>query len=285
MKKKLLKISIIGKTNAGKSTLINNLVGEIISITNKKINTTEDLIIGISNYKNIQLVFYDTPGLNNIKSIDKKNIKMKQNLWNGLNETDLILYLIDTTKYDFNEISSNIIKLREINKPIVIIFNKNDLIEKKSILPKINELNKKYKLQDFFSISAKKILGLDDLKEFLQNKSYKSEWIFDKNEITNKDDIFITNECTRDTILNLLHKEIPYNIKITNKLFKFLKNGDLKIKQNIEIDNQRYKKIILGRNGDKIKDIRIKSQLNISKILKIKVHLYINIVKANAEKI
>ena len=285
MKQKLLKICIVGKTNAGKSTLINNLVGEIISITNKKINTTEDLIIGISNYKNIQLVFYDTPGLNNIKSIDKKNIKMKENLWNGLNETDLILYLIDTTKYDFYEISSNIIKLREINKPIVIIFNKNDLIEKKSILPKINELNKKFNLKDFFSISAKKILGLDVLKEFLRNKSYKSEWIFEKNEITNKDDIFITNECTRDTILNLLHKEIPYNIKITNKLFKFLKNGDLKIKQNIEIDNQRYKKIILGRNGDKIKDIRIKSQLNISKILKIKVHLYINITKANAEKI
>ena len=285
MKKKLLKISIIGKTNAGKSTLINNLVGEIISITNKKINTTEDLIIGITNYKNIQLVFYDTPGLNNIKSIDKKNIKMKQNLWNGLNETDLILYLIDITKYDFNEISSNINKLEEIKKPIIIVFNKNDLIEKKLILPKINELNKKFKLQNFFSISAKKILGLDVLKEYLQNKSYQSQWIYEKNEITNKDDIFITNECTRDVILNLIHKEIPYNIKITNKLFKFLKNGDLKIKQNIEIENQRYKKIILGKNGDKIKDIRIKSQSNISKILKTKVHLYIKIIKANAEKI
>ena len=285
MIQKLLKISIIGKTNAGKSTLINNLVGEIISITNKKINTTEDLIIGITIFKNIQLVFYDTPGLNNIKSINKKNIKLKQNLWNGLNETDLILYLIDITKYDFNEISFNINKLEEIKKPIVIVFNKNDLIEKKLILPKINELNKKFNLQNFFSISAKKILGLDVLKEFLQNKSYQSQWIYEKNEITNKDDIFITNECTRDTILNLIHKEIPYNIKITNKLFKFLKNGDLKIKQNIEIENHRYKKIILGKNGDKIKDIRIKSQSNISKILKTKVHLYINIIKANAEKI
>tara|TARA_A100001015_G_scaffold320253_1_gene445955 strand:+ start:1928 stop:2785 length:858 start_codon:yes stop_codon:yes gene_type:complete len=285
MIQKLLKISIIGKTNAGKSTLINNFVGEIISITNKKINTTEDLIIGIAIFKNIQLVFYDTPGLNNIKSINKKNIKMKQNLWNGLNETDLILYLIDITKYDFNEISSNINKLEEIKKPIIIVFNKNDLIEKKLILPKINELNKKFKLQNFFSISAKKILGLDVLKEYLQNKSYQSQWIYEKNEITNKDDIFITNECTRDVILNLIHKEIPYNIKITNKLFKFLKNGDLKIKQNIEIENQRYKKIILGKNGDKIKDIRIKSQSNISKILKTKVHLYIKIIKANAEKI
>ena len=285
MKKKLLKISIIGKTNAGKSTLLNNLIGEIISITNKKINTTEDLIIGVNNIKNIQLIFYDTPGLQNIKNIDKKNIKLKQNLWNGLNETDLILYLIDANKYNLEEISFNIIKLREICKSILIVFNKNDLIDKKSILPKINEINKAFQLQDFFSISAKKGLGLDSLKKFLLDKSYHGRWIYNENEITNKDDIFIANECTRNTILDLLHKEIPYNIKIINKLFKYLKNGDLKIKQNIEIENQRYKKIILGRNGDKIKDIRIKSQINISKILNTKVHLYINVIKSNAEKI
>ncbi len=285
MKKKLVKISIVGKTNAGKSTLLNNIIGEIISITNKKVNTTEDLIIGIKNEKNIQLIFYDTPGINNIKSIDKKKNKLKQNLWNGLNETDLILYLIDSSKYNFDEVFVNLNKLQEIQKPILIVFNKNDLIEKKSILPKINELNKKFDLQDFFSISAKKGLGLDSLKKFLLNKSYNSNWIFEQSEITNKDDIFITNECTRDNILNLLHKEIPYNIKIINKLFKYLKNGDLKIKQNIEIDNERYKKIILGKNGDKIREIRVKSQMCISKILKTKVHLYLNVIKNNAEKI
>tara|TARA_B100001057_G_scaffold500252_1_gene614302 strand:+ start:1390 stop:2247 length:858 start_codon:yes stop_codon:yes gene_type:complete len=285
MKKKLLKISIIGKTNAGKSTLLNNLIGEIVSITNKKINTTEDLIIGVTNINNIQLIFYDTPGLHNLKSINKKNIKLKQNLWNGLNETDLIIYLIDVINYNFDEILISINKLKEVSKSIIIVFNKNDLIDKKSILPKISELNKELYLQDFFSISAKKGLGLNNLKKFLIKKSYNSEWIYEESEISNKDDIFITNECTRDAILDLLHKEIPYNIKISNKLFKFLKNGDLKIKQNIEIDNQRYKKIILGKNGLKIKEIRIKSQINISKILKTKVHLYLNVTKSNAEEI
>ena len=101
MKKKLLKISIIGKTNAGKSTLLNNLIGEIVSITNKKINTTEDLIIGVTNINNIQLIFYDTPGLHNLKNINKKNIKLKQNLWNGLNETDLI-YDFFVSKFNKN---------------------------------------------------------------------------------------------------------------------------------------------------------------------------------------
>ncbi len=285
MKKKLLKVSIVGKTNAGKSTLLNNLIGETISITNKKINTTEDLIIGVTNSKNIQLVFYDTPGLHYIKNIDKKNNKLKQNLWNGLNVTDLILYLIDANKYNFNDVSLNINNLKTLSKPILIVFNKNDIIDKKSILPKISELNKKFNLEDFLSISAKKSLGLENLKKYLAKKSYDCEWIFEQDEISNKDDIFITNECTRDAMLNLLHKEIPYNIKIINKVFQFLKNGDLKIKQNIEIDNQRYKKIILGKNGEKIKEIRTNSQINISKILKIKVHLYLNVIKADAKKI
>ena len=285
MKKKLLKISIVGKTNAGKSTLINGLIGETISITNKKINTTEDLILGILNINENQLIFYDTPGLNYLKNIDKKKIKLKHNLWKGLDETDVIFYLIDVKKYNFDEISNNFTKLEETNKKIIIIFNKNDLIDKKLILPKIKELDSKFKIDSFFSISAKKKLGLNKIKQYLIKISYNSDWLYHRNEISNKDDIFIANESTRNSILSLLHKEIPYNLKITNKIFKYLKNGDLKIKQNIEINNIRYKKIILGKNGEKIKEIRIKSQNYLSKLFNNKVHLYIQIIKSNAEKI
>ena len=285
MKKKLLKISIVGKTNAGKSTLINGLIGETISITNKKINTTEDLILGILNINENQLIFYDTPGLNYLKNIDKKKNKLKHNLWKGLDETDVIFYLIDVKKYNFDEISNNFKKLQETNKKIIIIFNKNDLIDKKLILPKIKELDSKFKIDSFFSISAKKKLGLNKIKQYLIKISYNSDWYYQNNEISNKDDIFISNESTRNSILSLLHKEIPYNLKITNKIFKYLKNGDLKIKQNIEINNIRYKKIILGKNGEKIKEIRIKSQNYLSKLFNNKVHLYIQIIKSNAEKI
>ena len=285
MKKKLLKISIVGKTNAGKSTLINGLIGETISITNKKVNTTEELILGILNINENQLIFYDTPGLSYLKNIDKTKNKLKQNLWIGLDKSDVIFYLIDVKKYNFDEISNNITKLEEINKKIIIIFNKNDLIDKKLILPKIKELDSKFKIDSFFSISAKKKLGLNKIKQYLIKISYNSDWDYQNNEISNKDDIFISNESTRNSILSLLHKEIPYNIKITNKIFKYLKNGDLKIKQNIEINNIRYKKIILGKNGEKIKEIRIKSQNYLSKLFNNKVHLYIQIIKSNAEKI
>lgn len=278
MQKKLLKICIVGKTNAGKSTLLNSLVGETVSISNKKINTTEDLIIGLVNLKNNQLIFYDTPGINNLNKNTNFKMNFKRNLWQGLNESDLIIYLIDIKNYYKDEIKNHILKLNETKKNIIIIFNKNDLIDKKSILLKIKELDSELKVDSYFSISARKNLGIDNLKNYLIKKTYFSEWIFNNNEITNKDDIFISNECTRSMILSLLNKEVPYNIEISNKTFKYLRKNELKIKQEIKISNNRYKKIILGKNGEKIKEIRTKSQKFISKVLKTKVHLYINLV-------
>ena len=278
MQKKLLKICIVGKTNAGKSTLLNSLVGETVSISNKKINTTEDLIIGLVNLKNNQLIFYDTPGINNLNKNTNFKMNFKRNLWQGLNESDLIIYLIDIKNYYKDEIKNHILKLNETKKNIIIIFNKNDLINKKTVLPKIKELDSELKVDSYFSISARKNLGIDNLKNYLIKKTYFSEWIFNNNEITNKDDIFISNECTRSIILSLLNKEVPYNIEISNKTFKYLRKNELKIKQEIKISNNRYKKIILGKNGEKIKEIRTKSQKFISKVLKTKVHLYINLV-------
>ncbi len=284
MKKKIIKICLVGKTNAGKSTLINFLVKENISIINKKINTTEELISGIINIKNNQFIFYDTPGINFIYQ-DKNSRKLKKNLWQGINNCDLILYIIDSRKYNLREIKNSLIKLREVNKTILFIFNKNDIVNKKIILPYISEINKLNICEAFFSISAKKGKGIEAVIKYLTKKTYFSKWIYNENEISNMDDIFMTNECTRNSILTLLHKEIPYNIKIKNLIYKNLKNGDLKIKQEILLNNKRYKKIILGKNGSKIKEIRIRSQKSISKILKTKVHLYLNLIHKNAEEV
>tara|TARA_B100001540_G_C15732334_1_gene608192 strand:+ start:391 stop:1242 length:852 start_codon:yes stop_codon:yes gene_type:complete len=278
MNKKVLKLGLYGRTNAGKSTLINKIIGEKISIVNKKVNTTIDSIIGVLNTKNVQLIFYDTPGSNFLKS--KKNTinkKIKTEIWETLNHIDTILFLVDAYKFNLANLIDELKSINTSGKPIIVIFNKIDLLEKKLILPYVSQINDQINITDYFYISAKFSDGTNELLNFLISKSMNGNWIYKNNEITNKDDIFITNECTRNAILNYLHKEIPYNVKIKNINFKILKNQHTKIKQKIIINNKRYKSIILGKNGSTIKRIRERSQKEIQKILNCKTHLYIEI--------
>lgn len=281
MIKKLIMIALVGKTNAGKSTLINSLVGEEISIINKKINTTQEEILGVKNIENTQIIFSDTPGTNFLKTSILSQKKLKTNLWNAIDQVNAIIYLIDVSRYNFKEVENDIIKISEVKKPIYIVFNKIDLIQNNLILKYIDELKNFKIIQDFFLISAKYSKGLNDLLKKLSNIAIINNWIYENNEITNKNDIFISNECTRNSILKYLHKEIPYNVVIKNDLFKYLKNGDLKIKQTIVLNNIRYKPIILGKKGANIKRIREQSQIDIKKILYCKTHLYLQILVQN----
>jgi GTP-binding protein Era len=277
MKKKLIKVALVGKTNAGKSTLVNSFVGEKISIVNKKINTTQDLILGILNIDTTQIIFYDTPGSNFLKTSNLLQKKIKTHIWSAIDQVNLILYIIDSSKYNYQDIESDINKISEVNKSIILVFNKIDLIENEKILFYINELKKINYIESFFNISAKYNKGITNLSNYLTTKSITQEWLYKNDEITNKDDIFITNECTRNAILEFLHQEIPYNIKVRSLVFKYLKNHDLKIKQSIELQNERYKPIILGKKGNTIKRIRENSQNAIHKILNCKVHLYLQV--------
>ena len=278
MKSKILKISIVGRTNAGKSTLINKIIGEKISIQNKKINTTQETIIGVKNIKNTQILFYDTPGSNFLKNSNNQSKKLKQNLWNGIDESDLILYMIDSHTINMNFLNNQIDKIKEVKKKIIIIFNKIDLISKKKLLPIISEINSNFKIESFFTLSAKKSIGIEELLTELIKYSYSSKWIYSKDEISNKDDKFILSELLRETILTYLHKEIPYNISIITSHYKTLKSSEIKIKQKIYINEKRYKKIILGKNGSMIKKIRENCQKKINKVLKKKIHLYIELI-------
>jgi len=280
MTSRILKIALVGRTNSGKSTLINRIVGEKISIQNKKINTTQVTVIGIKNVRETQLIFYDTPGSNFLKSLNAQSKNLKTNLWSGIDDSDIILYLVDSktvnTKFLFEQIN----KLQELKKKILIIFNKIDLISNKEILPLTSNLNKNFNIDSFFTISAKQNIGIEDLLNYIDKFSYASNWVFKDDEITDKDDLFIVGELLRESMLTYLHKEIPYNVNIQTSNFKTLRNKDIKIKQKIIIKQPRYKKIILGKKGEMIKKIREDSQKKMSKIFNAKIHLYIEILNA-----
>ena len=280
MTSKILKIALVGRTNAGKSTLINRIVGEKISIQNKKINTTQVTIMGVKNIKKTQLVFYDTPGSNFLKSLNNQSRNLKTNLQSGIDESDIIFYLIDSKTANKKFLFEQIDKLQEVKKKIIVVFNKIDLISNKQLLPLISDLNKSFNIDSFFTISAIQNIGIEDLLDYIEKYSYVSKWIFKHDEITNKDDNFIVGELLRETMLTYLHKEIPYNVNIETSNFKILKNNDIKIKQKIIINQKRYKKIILGKKGEIIKKIREDSQKKMSQILDSKIHLYLEILNA-----
>ncbi|MBD1147927.1 GTPase Era [Pelagibacterales bacterium SAG-MED31] len=278
MKNKIIKISIVGRTNAGKSTLINQIVGEKISIQNKKINTTQETIIGVKNIKDTQFLFYDTPGSNFLKSLNSLSIKLKKNLWNGIDESDLILYMIDASLVNLNFVFDQLEKIKETKKKIIIAFNKTDLILNKKLLPIISKINQVFKIESFFTLSVKKNIGIYELLKEIDKYAYPSKWIYTENEITDKDDKFFLNELLRESMLTFLHKEIPYNINIITSNFKILKNSDIKIKQKIYFKEKRYKKIILGKKGSMIKKIREDCQNKITKFFSKKIHLYLELI-------
>ena len=281
MTNKLIKIALIGNTNAGKSTFMNSMVGQTVSIINKKINTTQNIIMGIVNISETQIIFYDTPGSNFLKTVVSNQKKLKIDIWSAIEDVDCILYIIDVLKYNYEAVYSDLKKINEVKKSIFVVFNKIDLIDNKFILPYIKSLNDLNLVDEFFNVSAKYNKGLKKLSIFLKSKAQNNKWIFDNNEISNKDNIFISNECTRNAILKYLHKEIPYNVIVRNILFKPLNNKDIKIKQSIDLSNIRYKPIIIGRNGETIKKIRECSQNEISNIMKSKIHLYLQVNKVN----
>ena len=237
--------------------------------------------MGIVNINETQLILYDTPGSNFLKTSFSNQKKLKIYIWSAIEDVDCILYIIDVSKYKFETVYSDLKKIKEVKKSIIVVFNKIDLINNKFILPYIKSLNDLNLVDEFFMVSAKYKKGIKKISIFLKSKAQYNKWIFDKEDISNKDDIFMANECTRNAILKYLHKEIPYNVIVRNVLFKPLYNKDIKTKQSIDLINIRYKSIILGKNGETIKKIRESSQNEISNIMKSKIHLYLQVNKLN----
>ena len=279
MKNKILSACIIGSTNSGKSTFFNYLIKKNISIVNKKRNTTIDSIKGIVNINNLQIIFYDTPGINFFKvSKDSQHI-IKNIYWNSIFISDIILYLIDVSKKNIiiNHDIIKIIRRENKNKKIVFILNKIDLVKKIKLLPIIDKINNIYDQKLIIPISAKLGQGIDIIINILKNNACKGEWLYKKNIISDKNNVYISNEVTRNSLLKNLNQEIPYALNVTNTKWKIINNNNIIIKQNIIANKKAYKKIILGKDGHMIKRIRESSQKELSKLFNKKIHLYINI--------
>ena len=272
-KKKCGFVSITGLPNAGKSTLINKLVNDKISIISHKVQTTQQSIRGILNFKECQIVFIDTPGIIQTKKFNDR--RMSKAIFDSTNSADLNLLIVDISR-NINE--KNIKILRRIissSEKNFLVINKIDKVERKDILKVVNFFNTSFKFNETVMISALKKDGLKKLLELITLNIPLRNWIFLDNETSDQKNEFLFSEITREKIFQLINKEIPYDIKIETLI------DDLNINQNIYVKKSSHKPIIIGKNGNKIKEIGIRARKDIEKKLKKKIFLNLQVKLKN----
>ena len=276
-KKKSSNILITGFPNGGKSSLINILLKRKISIVSSKIQTTNENIQAVLNYKDCQMIFVDTPGI-----IDKKKFyskKLSREIFKNIEQIDFNLFVYDVTK----KLTAS--KIKKINETLsmfkknYLVLNKIDLVKNEYLLQQIKQLNKRMCFSETFPISVKKKIGINNLLEMISKTSPYRNWVFENNnkDIINKDLNFILSEITREKIFNLLNKELPYVIKIQSFLKK--EKNIVVVEQKIIVEKESQKAIIIGKGGSKIKDIGRRSRTDMEKVLKKKVFLDLRVLK------
>jgi len=268
-------ISLTGFPNSGKSTLINSFVKSKISIVSHKVQTTQEAIKGIINIAESQLVFIDTPGMVRVRKHFNK--KLSRSIMENENICDINLLVVDVTKKLEKKSFDLIQELLQICKNNFLVLNKIDLIERTKLLEISRIINENLIFKNTFMISAKKGEGVDFLLNEILSLIPFQCWIYKNNkQLTDKGLTFQISEITREKIFQLINKEIPYTVKIETSLKKNKKIYI--IDQRILVNKISHKSIIIGKMGEKIKEIGSRARHDIEKILKTKVFLKLNVV-------
>ena len=275
-KQKSLKILVLGKANVGKSTLINYFMGEKVSIVSRKAQTTRQNITAINTEGLSQFTFIDTPGLNTTN----KRISIKENFRSAVISTDLLFYVVDDRKVSrfFEEDLKNELEGSQLNfNKKILVINKIDKINKDELLEITKQTYKKIEFDETFFISLKKGYGIKEMIDWLESELIERDWEFKSNERSNiARDQFLC-ELTREQILHNFHEEIPYNLEIELDYIRPGRGNSLKIYQTIILTKSSYKPIISGKRGIEIKNLSLKTRLEMEKFLKRKVHLFLNL--------
>lgn len=265
-------ITFIGAPNAGKSTLLNRIIGTKISIVSPKVQTTRTLLKGIKVVGNTQLVFADTPGIFK-KSKNQLEEYMLNCAWGSLQEANQVCLLVDCTKYDESNTEYLINQLVAQNIKIILLITKIDLIKKHLLLPIIEKLTENRDIfEKIFMISALHNDGLKDLEDYFIRNAKESPWFFNAEDITNAPLRFLAAEMIREKIFLYADQELPYNIAIETEAWKET-NSLASITVVIKVVKLSHKKIIIGKAGQLIKQIGIKARQDIELLLGKKVFL------------
>lgn len=263
-------IAIVGRPNVGKSTLLNHLVGQKVSITSRKAQTTRHRITGILTEEHAQFVFVDTPGFQT-KHLNTLNRGLNRVVTSSLRNVNVVLFVIEARNFD--ERDRQVMNLLPKNMPVLLVINKVDNMENKSeLLPFIQEIAKEREFTAIVPVSAKQNKQLDTLLNAIRAYLPEGEKIYPEDEITDRNERFLAAELVREKVFRFTGEELPYSVSVVIEQFKI--EGKLRrIHAAILVDKDAHKAMLIGKNGEKLKEIATQARLDMETLFDGKVYL------------
>lgn len=266
-------VALIGAPNAGKSTLVNQLVGAKVSIVTHKVQTTRARLRGIVMHGAAQIVLVDTPGIFTPKR--RLDRAMVEAAWQGAREADLVAVLIDAQR-GIDEGAEKIIdQATTLGAKKILVINKIDTVAKQALLAVADNAAERLSPDAVFMISALDGDGCDALRDYLAESVPKGPWHYPEDQVADAPLRYTAAEITREKLTMRLHQELPYAATVETSEWKRLKNGSVRIEQTIFVERESQRKIVLGKNGRAIKQMSIEARKEISELVEEPVHLFL----------
>ena len=265
-------VAVIGAPNAGKSTLVNALVGQKVAIVSPKAQTTRARLMGIAIQEDTQILLVDTPGI--FEPRRRLDRAMVAAAWTGAHDADLILLVIDASERVKDEVLDG---LEKREHPLLLVLNKIDLVKKPQLLALSADLMKRLEPDKVFMISATQGDGVPDLKQALTDVMPSGPWLYPEDEVSNATDRMVAAELTREQVVNQLHQELPYATAIETETWEDRPDCSTTIRQQILVERESQKAIVIGKGGRRLKAIGAAAREEIAQHLGRPVHLFLHV--------
>ncbi len=270
-------VALIGEPNAGKSTLLNRMVGAKVSIVTHKVQTTRARIRGVALAGEAQIVFVDTPGL--FKPRRRLDRAMVAAAWGGAADADLVLLLVEAHRGVTEGVERILEGLAEVGqgRKVALVINKIDRVEAPVLLGLTKDLNERYDFAETFMISAEKGHGVESLRDWLAGEMPESPWLYPEDQIADLPLRMIASEMTREKLTLRLHQELPYQLTVETETWEERKDGSARVDQVVYVMRDGHKGIVLGNRGETIKAIGKAAREELKEFLGRRVHLFIQV--------
>jgi GTP-binding protein Era len=275
-------VALIGEPNAGKSTLLNRMVGAKVSIVTHKVQTTRARIRGVAMEGRSQIVFVDTPGL--FRPRRRLDRAMVAAAWGGAADADLVVLLIEAHRGKTEGVEAILEALRDrmTGRPMALAINKIDRVKAEVLLALSQEMNEAFPFERTFMISAERGYGTDDLKRWLAERMPEGPWLYPEDQLADLPMRMIAAEMTREKLTLRLHQELPYELTVETEAWEEREDGSARVDQIIYVAREGHRGIVLGKGGETIKAVGQAARAELEQFMGRRIHLFLTVkVKEN----